>query len=168
MYERLFQLQEEILKTIANQKRLEILQLLKQKELTVSEMVDMIGLPQANLSQHLSVLRKLRIVSTRKEGLHVYYHLTDERIALVIKELREFLKSQYAHEPEIAHISSLDSRSMYPIVRDPVCGMRLSIHEAGDSAQFNSEDYYFCAVGCKDKFTASPNHYIKARKGVTV
>lgn len=168
MYERLFQLQEETLKTLANQKRLEIVQLLKQKELTVSEMVDMIGIPQANLSQHLSVLRKLHIVSTRKQGLHVYYRLTDERIAAVIKELREFLKIQYAHEPEMANIGSLDSSSVYPIVQDLVCGMRLSISEAGESAQHEGEKYYFCAAGCMDKFTASPNRYTKAKKGVAV
>lgn len=168
MYERLFQLQEETLKTLANQKRLEILQLLRHHELTVSEMVEMIGLPQANLSQHLSILRKLRIVSTRKEGLHVYYRLTDDRIAAVIRELRAFLKVQHAHDPEIAHLGSLESNNMYPIVRDPVCGMRLSIHEAGESTCYESEDYYFCAMGCKDKFVASPNRYIKAKKEASV
>lgn len=167
MYERLFQLQEETLKTLANQKRLEILQLLRQKELTVSEMIDMIGLPQSNLSQHLSVLRKLKIVSTRKEGLHVYYRLTDERIAAVIQELREFLKTQYAHEPDIAHISSLDSSSMYPIVRDPVCGMRLSTNEVGESAHYGTDNFYFCAAGCKDKFIASPKRYVKRKKAAS-
>lgn len=170
MYERLFQLQEETLKTLANQKRLEILQLLKQKELTVSEMVEMIGIPQANLSQHLSILRKLKLVSTRKEGLHVYYRLTDKRIASVIKELREFLKVQYAHEPEIAQISTLDNKNVYPIVRDPVCDMRLSIHEAGESAFFiDGTVFYFCAVGCKEKFIKSPERYLsRISKGVTV
>src|SRR3990167_1281064 len=113
MYERLFQLQEETLKTLANQKRLEILQLLNQKELTVTAMVEMLGLPQANLSQHLSVLRNLHLVTKRKEGVKVYYHLTDKRIALVIKQLREFLKTQYAHEPEIAKMSTDFNNSIY-------------------------------------------------------
>ena len=164
MYERFFQLQEETLKILANQKRLEILQLLKQQELTVSKMVDMIGLPQANLSQHLSILRKMRLVSTRKEGLHVYYRLTDQRIALVIKELRQFLRAQYAHEPEIAQIGVLDSKNIYPIVRDPVCGMRVSIHEAGESVDMKGEIYYFCAAGCKKNFMKSPKHYSNTNK----
>lgn len=161
MYERLFQLQEETLKTLANQRRLEILQLLNHKELTVSEMVEMIGLPQANISQHLSILRRQKIVSTRKDGLHVYYRLTDHRLAAVIKELREFLKSQYSHEPEIAKISALDSAKVYPIVRDPVCGMRLSVHEASESLTRAGQAYYFCARGCHDKFVTSSRRYVR-------
>lgn len=164
MYERLFQLQEETLKTLANQKRLEILQLLKQKELTVSDMVAMLGLPQANLSQHLSVLRSLHLVTKRKAGVKVYYRLTDKRIALVIKQLREFLKTQYSNEPEIAQMSLELPSSAYPVVRDLVCGMRFSINEAGESLSKAGVKYYFCASGCKEKFFHSPLSYLKKQK----
>lgn len=163
MYERLFQLQEETLKVLANHKRLEIVQLLHNKELTVTEMVEMLGVPQANISQNLSLLRQARIVATRKEGLRVYYRLTDKRIAAVIRELRAFLKTQYIHEPEIAHLSTIDS-SAYPIVRDPVCGMRLSAHEVGDSVMYDGITRYFCAAGCKDRFVKSPSRFIMKHK----
>jgi DNA-binding transcriptional ArsR family regulator/YHS domain-containing protein len=158
MYERLFQLQEEALKILANQKRLEIVQLLQNKELTVTEMVDMLGMPQANISQHLSLLRQVRIVTTRKDGLRVYYRLSDERIMAVVRELRAFLKSQFAHEPEIAGLGSLDN-SIYPIVRDPVCGMRISAPEAFAQVEHDGRSYYFCASGCKDRFEKHPGHY---------
>jgi len=160
MYERLFQLQEETLKVLANQKRLEIVQLLQNKELTVTEMVDMLGMPQANISQHLSLLRQVRIVTTRKNGLRVYYRLTDERIIAVVRELRAFLKSQFAHEPEMAHLNSLDN-SMYPIVRDPVCGMRISASEAAGHIEHDSHTYYFCANGCKEQFAKAPRNFFK-------
>lgn len=163
MYERLFQLQEEILKVLANHKRLEIVQLLHNKELTVTEMVGMLGVPQANISQNLSLLRQARIVATRKEGLQVYYRLTDKRIAGVVRELRLFLKSQFAYEPEIAHLSSLNSNA-YPIVRDPVCGMRLSAHEVGESITHDDVAHYFCAAGCKNIFLKSPGQFIMKRK----
>lgn len=163
MYERLFQLQEETLKMLANHKRLEIVQLLHNKELTVTEMVEMLGVPQANISQNLSLLRQARIVATRKEGSRVYYRLTDKRIAAVIRELRAFLKSQYAYEPEISHLSSLDSHT-YPIVRDPVCGMRLSAHEVGESVTHDGVTHYFCAAGCKNTFIESPSRFIMKRK----
>ena len=162
MYERLFQLQEETLKILANQKRLEIVQLLQNKELTVTEMVDMLGMPQANISQHLSLLRQVRIVATRKDGLRVYYRLSDKRIIAVIRELRAFLKSQFAHEPEMAHLSSLDN-SIYPIVRDPVCGMRISVSEAYAQVEHDSQAYYFCASGCKDRFEERPSRYIREK-----
>lgn len=159
MYERLFQLQEETLKTLANQKRLEIVQLLQNQELTVSEMVDMLGMPQANISQHLSLLRQVRIVTSRKDGLRVYYRLSDKRIVAVIRELRAFLTSQFGREPEIAGLSSLTS-SIYPIVRDPVCGMRISAPEAYGHVEYDGRPYYFCASGCKDHFEKHPNRYI--------
>ncbi|MEO8105617.1 MAG: metalloregulator ArsR/SmtB family transcription factor [Candidatus Saccharibacteria bacterium] len=152
MYERLFFLQEEVLKSLANHKRLEILQLLNNQELTVNQMVAMLGISQANVSQHLSNLRRLKLVTPRKDGLYVYYRLSDKRIASVIHELREFLKSQYSHEPEIARIAALDSNALYPIVRDPVCGMRISVNEAGETLIQADSHYYFCAQGCKDAF----------------
>ena len=163
MYERLFQLQEETLKILANQKRLEIVQLLQNKELTVTEMVDMLGMPQANISQHLSLLRQVRIVTTRRDGLRVYYRLSDRRIIAVVRELRAFLKSQFAYEPEIAQLSSLDN-SIYPIVRDPVCGMRISAPEAYGNVEHEGRAYYFCASGCKDKFENHPSHFAQRTK----
>jgi ArsR family transcriptional regulator len=156
MYEHLFQLLEEALKVLANQKRLEIVQLLSNKELTVTDMVEMLGVPQANISQNLSLLRQARIVSTRKDGRHVYYHLTDNRIAAVIQELRAFLTSQHAHDPEISQLNMLD-KSIYPIARDPVCGMRLSGAEIGESLVKDGVTYYFCAGGCKEKFMNKSN-----------
>lgn len=163
MYERLFQLQEETLKILANQKRLEIVQLLQNKELTVTEMVGMLGMPQANISQHLSLLRQVRIVTTRKDGLRVYYRLSDERVIAVVRELRAFLKNQFAHEPEIAGLSSLDN-SIYPIVRDPVCGMRISAPEAFAHVVHDGHSYFFCASGCKEHFDKHPSRYIQHQK----
>jgi DNA-binding transcriptional ArsR family regulator/YHS domain-containing protein len=162
MYERLFQLQEETLKILANQKRLEIVQILQNKELTVSEMVDMLGMPQANISQHLSLLRQVRIVTSRKDGLRVYYRLSDERIIAVVRELRAFLKSQFAHEPEIAHLNSLNN-GIYPIVRDPVCGMRIGASEAFAHVEHDGHPYYFCASGCKEYFEKEPSLYIRKK-----
>lgn len=155
MYDHLFQLLEETLKVLANQKRLEIVQLLSNKELTVTEMVDMLGVPQANISQNLSLLRQVRMVATRKDGRRVYYHLTDNRIGVVIHELREFLKSQHAFDPRIARLNMLDENT-YPIARDPVCGMRLSGSEVGESLVKDGTTYYFCARGCKAKFLKQP------------
>ncbi len=160
MYERLFQLKEEVLKTLANQKRLEILHLLNQRELTVSEMVEMLGISQTNLSQHLSLLRRNKLVSSRKDGLYVYYRLTDKRVATILLELRRFLVAQYANEPEIANITALDVQTIYPLVKDPVCGMRMSLGEVGESISVEGERYYFCASGCLRLFRAQPAHYV--------
>jgi len=69
-----------IYKLLANPKRLEILNLIKYRELPVEEIVTTLKLPKANVSQHLSILRHAQLVTTRRDKLHVYYKITDARI----------------------------------------------------------------------------------------
>ena len=161
MYEQLFELEEAILKIIASQKRLEIIRLLNDKELRVSDMVEMLGVRQANLSQHLALLRQQGIVTARKSGLNVYYRLTDVRIAEAIGLVREFLRQRSQFNPQIDTVIKSGSR-IYPVVKDVVCGMRLGHSEVGASAKYRGELYYFCATGCKSKFINSPARYRRA------
>lgn len=155
MYNELFALEEDVFKVIANQKRLEIIQLLHKRELNVSEMIEMLGLRQANLSQHLSLLRQHKIVTVTKKGREVYYKLADDNIAKAVQLIYRFLQKQH-------HIEGVPSAdAIFPIVADPVCGMRLSASEAFDSADHDNRTYYFCASGCKDKFARNPQRYAK-------
>ncbi len=158
MYQQLLALEEEIFKVIANQKRLEIIQLLNHKELSVSEMVAMLGIPQANLSQHLSILRQSNLVKTRRDGQRVYYHLADSNIAKSVDLIFRFLENQQRLNPTSKRIDYLKT---YPIVKDPVCGMRISAHEAFDSAKHGGREFFFCASGCKNKFVKNPGRYVQ-------
>src|SRR3972149_11902545 len=94
MYNQIFALEEEVFKVVANQKRLEIIQLLKHKELSVTEMVNMLGIRQANLSQHLSLLRQSNLLEVRKDGQKVYYRLADRKIAKAVDLVFNFLASR--------------------------------------------------------------------------
>jgi DNA-binding transcriptional ArsR family regulator len=67
-------------KALAEPARLQILQLLRSGEMTVSELVDDSGLGQANVSKHLQLLHSLGFVRRRKDGLYVYYALADGRV----------------------------------------------------------------------------------------
>ena len=60
--------------------RLKILHTLGDREMNVSELVGAIGANQANVSKHLGILHTAGVVSRRKEGLTVYYRVTDETI----------------------------------------------------------------------------------------
>lgn len=60
--------------------RLEILNVLRDGEMTVSELTDETELAQANLSKHLQLLHALGFVTRRKEGLYVYYALADSDV----------------------------------------------------------------------------------------
>lgn len=67
-------------KVLGEPARLQILNALRDGERTVSELVEVTGLGQANVSKHLQLLHSLTFVSRRKEGLHVYYELTDREV----------------------------------------------------------------------------------------
>ncbi len=60
--------------------RLEILNVLRAGEMTVTELADETELGQANLSKHLQLLHALGFVTRRKEGLYVYYSLADSDV----------------------------------------------------------------------------------------
>lgn len=145
----LFSLEEEVFKVMANQKRLEIIQLLKSRELNVSEMLTMLGLRQSNLSQHLSVLRQHQIVMVRRKGREVYYRLTDSKLADAVLLVRDFLRAQH-HEA-----ADIEPDSVFPMVTDPVCGMRFSAWQAYQSLEHDATIYYFCASGCATNFLAN-------------
>lgn len=65
------------LKILAEPARLQILNTLRTRELTVSDIVDATGLGQTNVSKHLQLLHAQGFVSRRKDGLFVYYAVAD-------------------------------------------------------------------------------------------
>ena len=83
-----------IYKVLSNSKRLELLNLLKKKELGVEELLEITGLARANLSQHLALLRHSGLVHTRREGLNVFYKIVDPRIVAACKILHTLRQKQ--------------------------------------------------------------------------
>lgn len=77
-----------LLKELSHEYRLMICCLLGQAELSVAELNAEVPLSQSALSQHLARLRKADLVSTRKEGLIVYYRLKGEATRNVINTLK--------------------------------------------------------------------------------
>lgn len=67
-------------KALAEPARLEILNRLRDGEMTVSDLVEETGLGQANVSKHLQLLLSLGFVTRRKEGLFAYYELADNEV----------------------------------------------------------------------------------------
>ena len=91
-------LHSDVCKTLANPKRQEILDSLREKEMTVNEIMEKTGITQANLSQHLAIMRTKDIVKTRRDGLNVYYSLANSKIIqafdLISQLINESLASQ--------------------------------------------------------------------------
>lgn len=76
-----------LLKAMSNQHRLLILCLLNDKELSVSEINNALEIPQSTLSQHLSVLRKDNLVTTRRDAQTIYYALASKEVKVIISTL---------------------------------------------------------------------------------
>lgn len=70
-------------KVLGEPMRLQILQLLRRGELTVSELVEATGLKQANVSKHLQLLLSHGFVSRRREGLYAWYRLADQDVFML-------------------------------------------------------------------------------------
>ena len=87
----IFNLHAEFCKTLANPKRFMILALLAPGEMTVGEMAKTIGVPLANISQHLTVLKSRNIVKPRKDAQTVYYSLVDPRLTEACAMIRSIL-----------------------------------------------------------------------------
>lgn len=77
----------DLLKTMANEKRLFILCNLLQGELSVNELAERVELSQSALSQHLAILREKNYVATRKESQTVYYSISGDDTKQVMQLL---------------------------------------------------------------------------------
>lgn len=79
----------EMLKMLANEQRLLLLCRLTQGECSVTELIEVCGLSQSCVSQHLAKLRLSGIVDTRRDGTTIYYTLADKNVAMLIDTLCE-------------------------------------------------------------------------------
>jgi DNA-binding transcriptional ArsR family regulator len=79
----------ELLKAMANEWRLMILCQLSEGEKTVSELQALLGLSQSALSQHLAILRREKIVKSRKHAQSVSYSLSGDEATRVMQTLHE-------------------------------------------------------------------------------
>lgn len=86
-----YEMHASICKTFGHPKRLMVLTVLREKEVTVSKLADITGIDHSNLSQHLHVLREKGVVNTRREGTKIYYKLAHPNIGKALDLMAEFL-----------------------------------------------------------------------------
>ncbi len=78
----------ELLKSMSHPIRIKILCFLMDGEKNVGEIEHEFGSTISNISQHLTVLRKSKVINRRKEANFMYYSLSDERIARLMETLK--------------------------------------------------------------------------------
>src|SRR3546814_9672832 len=78
-----------LLRMLANERRLMILCQLAEGELCVGQLQLRVGLSQSALSQHLAIMREQKIVATRRVGQSIYYRISDPAALQVIATLAD-------------------------------------------------------------------------------
>ncbi|MEI7563140.1 MAG: autorepressor SdpR family transcription factor [bacterium] len=80
-----------IFKTLSDKNRRKILQLLKEKEMTVSDLLTHFSISQASLSHHLDILKRVNLVLDERRGQFVFYSLNqpifEETVNLILNML---------------------------------------------------------------------------------
>jgi DNA-binding transcriptional ArsR family regulator len=77
----------ELLKVLANENRLQIVCQLVDGEKSVNELEARVGIRQSAMSQHLAILRREKIVKTRRESQFIYYSLESREAKTILKTL---------------------------------------------------------------------------------
>lgn len=99
----LHELHARVCKAIADPKRLLIINELRDRELSVSDLCEALDLSQSNVSQHLAILRERGVVSTRRAGTSVIYMLRGTKVIQAVDLLREFLAEDLADHGRLSH-----------------------------------------------------------------
>ena len=84
----------ELCKVFSNPTRLEILNLLRDKEMSVTGLIARTKLSQANVSQHLSIMKSKGIVLSDRKGKNICCRLTNPKIIKAFDIIREVLRER--------------------------------------------------------------------------
>jgi DNA-binding transcriptional ArsR family regulator len=103
-----YKLQVEVLKTLANVRRLEIIHLLADGPREVSRLAEEMGISQPNVSQHLAVMRAAGVVEAERDGREVRYRLADPEIIEACETMRGVLLRRLARASAAASRTPAD------------------------------------------------------------
>ncbi len=94
----------DVLKAMADPTRLKILHNLQHEERCVSDILNTVGGSQANVSKHLSILKRAGLVDCRRQGLNVYYHIIDKGVFTICRNICDSLELRLdqAHQTILA------------------------------------------------------------------
>ncbi|MBI4146464.1 winged helix-turn-helix transcriptional regulator [Candidatus Woesearchaeota archaeon] len=99
----LYEMHAEMCKVFSNSTRLEILNLLRDGELSVTGLIKKTNLSQANISQHLSIMKSKGIVASRRRGKNSYYMLENPKIIKAFDIIREILAEKLKEQGKIVN-----------------------------------------------------------------
>src|SRR2546429_2726876 len=105
-------------KAVSSPNRLELLDLLCQRERSVEALADEAEISVANASQHLKVLRAARLVESRKDGLYVTYRIAGTAVGEFFRAMRMLAENQLAEVEQITQRFLKGRKGLTPVDRE--------------------------------------------------
>lgn len=105
-------------KGVAHALRLELLEAMAQGERSVDALAKACGLPLANASHHLLLLKDCGLATSRKEGLQVFYRLADPEVMALVSALRHIAERQLAEVERIVRENFASRDALAPVRRE--------------------------------------------------
>ncbi len=97
----IFQLHADVCKALAHSIRIEVIDLLQDKEMSFGEIADKTGTTKSSLSQHLSIMVEKGILMQRKEGLNSFFKVSTDKVSKACQLMREVLIERLEKSTEI-------------------------------------------------------------------
>jgi len=101
MDKKIYMMHAEMCKVFTSPVRLEILDMLRDGKKTVTELVQLTGLNQSNISQHLLIMKDRRILRTEKKGNYVFYSIANPKISEAFGMMKEIMIDQLAESERL-------------------------------------------------------------------
>lgn len=105
-----------LLGVLSHPHRIRIIEELRDRELDVNSLQAVLGVAHSGVSQHLAILRSHRLVAERREGRHVFYHLSQPKLAAWLLDALQFLEVSRTEAQEF-QAALEETRSLW---REPV------------------------------------------------
>jgi rhodanese-related sulfurtransferase/DNA-binding transcriptional ArsR family regulator len=105
-------------KALGNSNRLELLEFLAQGERSVEDLATVSGLTVANTSRHLQQLRQAGLTLNRKEGLKVFYRISDDDVIELLNALRNVAGRHVADVERLVNTYLTVKDNLEPVPRD--------------------------------------------------
>jgi DNA-binding transcriptional ArsR family regulator len=97
----IYQVKAEFFKTLAHPSRIRVLELLRDGDRTVGELIPEVGIEASHLSQQLGIMRRANLVQSRKDGASVVYSVSNPMIFELLDVAKKILTSSLAETRDL-------------------------------------------------------------------
>ena len=89
-----------VVKALADENRVRALLALRQRELCMCQIIELLGLAPSTVSKHMSILKQARLVDCRKNGRWIYYRLADDDVPVEASEALAWVRKALSGDPQ--------------------------------------------------------------------